>query len=245
MPGFGRITEEDARDCEHLMQMVLAAEPEPPLSVAELISYRTGPILDQGETGTCVGHGWRALLSGAPIQTSRGPKPFDIYDSAIKIDQWPDNDTDTARKMGTSVRAAAKVLQEWGFLERYVWAFSAEDALNWMLAGKGGVVIGINWYDGMMRPGDDGFIHPTGRMLGGHCVYVYGANRKLGFVTIQNSWGTDWGGWKGAVGNKKTSLGKAKISVEDFDRLIKNGGEACTAAEKKNALWVPGTTVTS
>lgn len=238
---FGRLEDPDDRDCDHLMQMVLSAEAEAPPAIVESISYRTGPILDQGKTSTCVGHGWRAFLSGAPIQTSRGPAPFSIYDAAVKIDQWTENDRDVNRVYGTSVRAAAKMLQQWGFLERYVWAFSAEDMMNWMLAGKGGVVIGVNWYEGMMAPDAEGFLRTTGRTLGGHCVYVYGANRKAGIFGIQNSWGPNWGGWKNPIGGQRTGAGKGRISFEDMDKLIKAKGEACTAAEKRNPLWKPDT----
>lgn len=236
MPGFGRLEAVDPRDENHLMQMVLSTAPAP-AAIVDKITYRTGTYVDQGETGTCVGQGWRNLLSAEPIRTTKGPSAFDIYDAAIAIDEWKQNDADVKRQYGTSVRAGAKVLQEWGFLERYVWAKSAGDIMEWMLAGLGGVVIGTNWYDGMMTPDADGVIHITGRSRGGHCTYVYGADRPGGMFLIQNSWGPGWGGWRNPVGGQRSNLGKCRISVMDMDRLIRENGEACTPVEKKNTLW--------
>jgi hypothetical protein len=66
--------------------------------------------LDQGNTGTCVGHGWKHRLMAAPMVRKAGDKPsaFDIYDAAIKVDEWTDNDNDTDRQMGTSACARAR-----------------------------------------------------------------------------------------------------------------------------------------
>ena len=70
MAGFGRRYAPDDRDRSYLMRRMLAA----PSAVA-LPTRKTWGIaktaLDQGETGTCVGHAWRNFLRCAPIRTEK------------------------------------------------------------------------------------------------------------------------------------------------------------------------------
>ena len=92
MPGFGRRFAADPRDRNFLMRRML-----PDARALALPARKTWGInktaLDQGETGTCVGHGWRNFpsLRAAPDEC-RKPSAFDIYRSAVLKDPWPDND---------------------------------------------------------------------------------------------------------------------------------------------------------
>lgn len=210
---LGRIAAPDERDHTHLMLAVL----EEPFPLARSMAYRRGTILDQGLASSCVGHGWRAWLSGAPIRQNGGPRPLDIYREAQKIDEW-----DGENYEGTSVRAGAKVLTALGYIDSYIWAFDEATMRKWLLAGKGGVVIGVNWYSEMFRPDARGFLKIEGPLAGGHCVWVRGYNRPRDAYRIQNSWGSSW-----------SQNGQAWIRSADMARLIAEDGECCCGVEAR------------
>jgi|SRR5690349_22174584 len=179
--------------------------------------YRMGPVLDQGSTPMCVGYGWRQWLSSAVLMTKDGPSAPVIYREAQKLDEWPGEDYD-----GTSVRGGVKALQERGHVASYVWAFDAATARDWILAGKGTVVFGTDWYEGMFDPDAKHFLNLSGGVAGGHCYLVCGYSSERKAFRIVNSWGAGWG-----------DKGRAWIRFDDADRLIKAAGEACTAVEQK------------
>jgi hypothetical protein len=172
----------------------------------------------------CVGHGWAGWSQGAPlmIKPMADMQPFALYDQFIVNDEFDDNDVDPDRQMGTSVRAGAKVLKQMGHIKNYLWAESAEDVRAWHLAGFGTVVLGINWYDGMMEPDKYGRLIVSGGIAGGHCVKTTGWNDERDMLRIQNSWGRGWG-----------EAGHAWISRQDLQRLLTEDGEACAATEQK------------
>jgi hypothetical protein len=230
--GFGRIHKPDSRDLLYPMRALMATPEQPKVQrIVNQITYRRGPILDQGQTGTCVGHGWRAFMNGAPIMTSQGPTAMEIYDRATQLDDIPDNDHDTDRQMGSTVRGGAQVLMGIKDLATYVWASNVDDMLDWMLSGHGGVVMGTNWYRDMMDPDQNGVLHVRGPVEGGHCWYVFGANETTETFTMQNSWGTEWGGW--TQSGRHVFAGCARVSFTDMARLLREDGEACTATEQR------------
>jgi len=188
--------------------------------------WETGPIIDQGSEGACVGFGWTAETLAGPIQIDlrniqhdvpRDPTGFAhyIYKEAQKIDQWPGEDYS-----GTSVLAGAKILMGLDILHEYRWAFSVQDIIGTLMA-HGPVVLGVNWYSGMyVAP--EGKLSIFGNHVGGHCILAVGYNpssEKFGgkeTIFLQNSWGEDWG-----------INGIAEMTVEDLNRLVNEGGEAC------------------
>jgi hypothetical protein len=231
---LGRRHAPDPRDGHFL----LAQHPRA-LAVAKVVSktwaFFSKP-LDQGNTGTCVGHGWKHRLMAAPMVRKAGDKPsaFDIYDRAILVDEWTDNDNDVDRQMGTSVRAGAKVLQGMGLLDEYAWITSADEAAKW-IGGQdekgafigGPIVIGVNWYDGMFDTDQDGILRVTGQVAGGHCVCLnrWIPSRGL-FGGIQN-WALPWG---------IHGSGHFFLRAEDLDRLLREDGEGCTPTESRMRL---------
>lgn len=212
--GLGRLAAPDARDAAYPMRALIAEAP-----TRTSYYFTTGPILNQGQTGTCVGHGWRQWLSSALIMEHGGPGAFVIYTQACKIDEWPEND-DGDLQAGTSVRAGVQVLQALGYVAEYRWTWSATVMRDWLLLGKGVLVMGTNWTEDMFNPDRRGVIHATGAVAGGHCYVVSGVNRKTGLFRITNSWGRGWG-----------QNGRAWISGEDVQSLLDNQGECCTASE--------------
>jgi hypothetical protein len=223
---LGRRRHEDVRDLSFRMAENLPKRVDLPVSKMWAINAEH---LDQGNTGTCVGHGWRNFLRCAPIQTS-APKPsaFDIYRGAVLLDPWKENndeanfpDADPRLDYGTTVRAGAKALAGMGRLASYLWSFSLQPTIEWLLT-KGPVVVGVNWYDSMFKPDDSGLVRigANASLEGGHCFCVRGADTKKALVRCIQSWGNDWG--------KK---GDFFLTFKDFERLILDGGEVCTAVQ--------------
>ncbi len=217
-PGLGRHHVADARDHGFLLRTA-APEIDP-----HTLPSKSWPLfahwLDQGETGACVNFAWLHYLIGTPqpMRLADLPPRFAIYDRAIQVDEFPENDHDTARRMGTSVRAGAKALQELGLISGYGWEFAAAGAIRW-LATTGGLVTGFNWYDSMFERDREGFLRiaPGARKVGGHSTYAYRWDRRRGAIGLYTSW---------------RDIGPFLLSGEDFARLLeREEGEACAAIE--------------
>lgn len=162
----------------------------------------------------CVGFAWHGLLRAYPI-VQKTPAPLTIYVEAQRNDEWPGEDYD-----GSSVRGGAKALQKVGKLDSYGWAYSVEEAVQWVgLCGP--VVLGTDWLSGMMRPNKDGIITVNGSIVGGHAYLLIGYDDRKKLAHIQNSWGKGWG-----------KNGRGWMSYEDLDRLIRTSGEACAPTER-------------
>jgi hypothetical protein len=223
---LGRRISHDKRDLGFLLSARLPRKAALPPSKLWAIS---STHLDQGNTGTCVGHGWRNFLRCAPVRTSAAhPSAYDVYRSAVLLDPWKDNDDesrlrdgDPALDSGTTVRAGAKAVAAMGELTSYVWAFSLQPAIEWLLT-RGPLVVGVNWYDSMFEPDASGHVSlaPGARVEGGHCFLVRGANQTKALATCTNSWGNTWG--RG---------GDFTLSFKDLERLILEDGEVCTAIQ--------------
>jgi hypothetical protein len=232
--GLGRLPARDERDRRFLLMEHPRAQ-----TITKVLdktwAFFSRP-LDQGNTGTCVGHGWKHCLMAAPIVRKKDdkPSPFDIYDAAIKVDEFPDNDNDTDRQMGTSVRAGAKVLQTLGLLDEYAWITTADEASRWIggVDDKGKfvgspIVIGVNWYESMFETDKEGILKISGQVAGGHCVCVNRWLPKRGlFGAIQN-WALPWG---------INGSGHFYLRAEDLGRLLSEDGEGCTPTESRKKL---------
>jgi len=168
--------------------------------------------LDQGPDGQCVGFGISGELAAEPEVVPNIDYNFarGIYLDAKLIDEWPGEDYE-----GTSVLAGAKVAQNRGFYTSYLWADNELDMAR-TVSNYGPVVIGVDWYENMMDTDSKGFLHPTGEVVGGHCVVVIGINVENGYYIIRNSWGQGWG-----------DNGEAKISRADMIKLIAANGDVC------------------
>jgi hypothetical protein len=234
---LGRRYAPDVRDRRYSMSLVLEPLRETffPRGLAEgTRHYKPGKILNQGDTGTCVAHGWTSKMHAAPIMQSLPLTPYDLYRQFVQADEWNDNDFETTApddmlQSGTSVRAGAKVLQTMGYLQNYLWAEDVEDVRAWHLAGFGGTVMGVNWSTDMLDTDTDGFVNYTGTVEGGHCVTTTGwsdtvkkAGRRVHAVRAQQSWPLPWG-------HKGT--GRFWISEDDLGKLLADQGEACAPTE--------------
>jgi hypothetical protein len=207
--GLGRLHAPDPRD-QRFQMPVRRIE-------AKAITKRTwfaGEVLDQGDTPQCVGYSCWKWLDASPIRNKPAFTPTDLYHGAQDNDEWPGNDYE-----GSSVRGAMKFLQQKGMVSNYFWAPGCEAVIDHILA-VGPVVVGTDFYDGMFKPDKEGFIRIGGKVVGGHAYLLIGANRDKKAVRVLNSWSRRW-----AQG------GRAYLSFDDLDQLLKANGEGAVATE--------------
>lgn len=219
MNGLGRLYIEDARDENYLFKTVSRWS-----TATSKFWWSDGWWGNQGSSPHCVAFSFAHWLSDGPLLNSVvGKNPAVdtnlLYCEAQNVDPWPGNCMNNLYD-GTTVRAGAQVLKNWGHIEEYRWAKNADEVANAVLV-QGPVVMGTFWYNDMFSPDKDSILHPTGKSAGGHAYLVNGVNRASGLFRIKNSWGQYWG-----------AGGHAYISMEDLDALIKNYGEACVPIQK-------------
>lgn len=200
-------------------------------SVAEVVrdltprsyTWTVGQVLQQGEIGACVGHGFAHEAIAKPVVV-RFPHPvnantfvqsaqefaFWLYEWAKDNDEWEGD-----QYSGTSVAAGAKGMKAVGMMPEYRWTRDA-DELAVAVSRKGPCVIGVDWWSRMMDADSSGFLHVAGQVEGGHCILVNGYSTRLRAFRVHQSWGPDWG-----------REGEALISHDDMDRLMDSGGEGC------------------
>lgn len=204
-PKLDRIVHFDERSRDYPIRTLLTAD--------QPRSYTWGcnAYLDQGSEGACVGFAWAHENAARPVvRPSDTYLAQSVYFAAKRVDQWRGEDYD-----GTSVLAGAKAMVDRKLLREYRWAFGLQDVLL-AVSRKGPAVLGINWYEGMWNTDAAGRLKVSGRIAGGHAILAIGVSVKNQTVTLHNSWGPRWG--RG---------GRALISWDDLDRLLREDGEAC------------------
>ena len=226
--GLGRRFSPDDRDRNYLMRRRLAA---PGTVLPSRKTWRiAATALDQGNTGTCVGHAWTNWMRCAPIRTTKNADKtrWELYRLAVADDEWSGNDNeaslpdgDPGLDDGTSIRAGAEAVVKTGRMKSYVWAFSLTPAVEWVLT-EGPVVLGTDWPD--WTPDAEGIVRITAttKFVGGHAYLWRGVDTRRDLALCSNSWGDDWG-----------KSGDFYIPLRDLERLIHQQGEVCSAIEQK------------
>jgi hypothetical protein len=181
--------------------------------------------LDQGQEGACVGFALAHDLIAKPAPVRGITAEFareKIYWQAQRDDQWEGGAYPgaTPQYEGTSVLDGVKAIQKLGYITGYRWAFSLDDVVK-TVSHFGPMVLGVNWYDGMFDTHSCGYLHLAGALAGGHAILCKGVNIAARFFILHNSWGSKWG-----------VKGDAKISWEDVERLLHEGGEACVPVRR-------------
>lgn len=67
----------------------------------------------------------------------------------------------------------------------------------------------------MYTPNPKGFIRPSGRPSGGHCILCKGVNVEEEYFVLRNSWGPSWG-----------INGECYIKFKEMKKLLSYDGEA-------------------
>lgn len=212
---FGRRVIPDTRDANYPMRLAVPQT----TSRSYRYWYDNGWWGDQGDVPACVGYAWAHWVEDGPVTPPRKPQPYadplQVYQLAQKLDEWPGEGYE-----GSSVRGGAKALRQRGCISAFYWTLDVNELARAILE-RGPVVVGTNWYAGMLEPrASDGLIRVTGEILGGHAYELNGVNLKRAQFRVKNSWGRLWG-----------RSGRALISFDDMARLLKEDGEACLATE--------------
>lgn len=210
-PRLDRLQQFDDRSRDYpIRQLVGAKQPRS-------YTWRCDTWLDQGREGACVGHAWAHEIAARPaIRPATSELAFAIYREAQRIDPWPGEQYE-----GTSVLAGAQITQQRGYFDEYRWCFGIDD-LVLAVGYAGPVVLGINWHEGMFRPDADGYIAPTGSVMGGHAILATAVSVRRGDVTLHNSWSQSWG-----------VNGRCRIRIPDLASLLQAGGEACVPLKRR------------
>ena len=213
--GLGRLIDPDPRDHNYPIT-THATKPRPP----RRHWWNEAWSGNQGSTPTCVAFAFTHWLNDGPdpytLLKSRRPgvNTTELYCEAQKLDPW-DGDCDDNLYDGTSVRAGAKVLKRWGLISEYRWAFTLDQAIDW-LANEGTIVAGTWWYEGMSYPNADGVISVAGQRVGGHAYLLNGVDTGAELVRFKNSWGQSYG-----------KDGNAFMSFSVLNHLLAWSGELC------------------
>lgn len=166
--------------------------PAPQLAAVHDVAWRHhGPILDQGQLGSCTGHALvDCLMTGPLYRGYRNLTHADAvraYERATVIDPflgaYPPDDT------GSDGMDACKAGVEFGWLTGYDHAFGIDHLLGALMLGP--VMVGTSWYESMFSPDNRGRVAVSGSVAGGH-EYVISA-RSGRWLRIVNSWGSSWG----------------------------------------------------
>ena len=177
-----------------------------PLNQSRCHAYQDRAKPDPLGCGHCVGYAAKHYLLCYPtVNRALHLSGSDIYHEAQRVDEWGGT-----QYQGTSVRAGLKVLQTKGFISSYVWTSSVETVAQWILSGRGPVLVGTSWYAGMDYPSmSNGYrVQPTGHNRGGHAYLIDGVNQSTRKARILNSWG-NWG-----------QRGRAWITWPDLQKLF-------------------------
>ncbi len=214
--GLGRIPQFDEASRNFPIRTLVADKP------LRSYTWSVNTWLDQDGEGACVGFAYAHELVARPFiirQTNQDAR--ELYFEIQRNDPWPGGAYPGADPVyeGTSVLSGAQVLKNKGYYSQYRWAFRESD-IALAIGYRGPVVLGINWYEGMFRPDQDGFIHPTGNIAGGHAILAHSFSLKGGYYWLWNSWGKRWGMRWGMTG-------RARISRSDVTRLMQEEGEGC------------------
>ena len=207
---FGRVVDHDPRSREFPTRSAVAQR--------SVLHGHHGPVLDQGSLGSCTGNATAQLINTDFFASSR-PHGYlteidavKIYSLATKLDGIPNN-TYPPVDGGSSGLGAAKAGVQLGYFRAYKHSFGFDAFASAVQLQP--LIVGTEWFDGMMTPGADGFVHPVGRVAGGHEYLCLGISYETKTLKFLNSWGSAWG-----------KSGRFFMSFADFQGLLAAQGDA-------------------
>ena len=181
-----------------------------------VLHQHNGPVLDQGQLGSCTGNAAAQALNTDPLMPHgrrllTEQDAIGIYSWATAHDpypgQYPPQDT------GSSGLAVAKAAKHLGLITGYAHAFGLAHVLSTLVLRP--LIVGTRWHQDMFTPDPDGTVHPTGAVVGGHEYLLLGLDVAQEFVYALNSWGTNWG-----------VDGMFRIEWNDLSGLLSDSGDA-------------------
>lgn len=174
--------------------------------------------IDQGQEGTCVGHGCTNVLMAGPVTHPSFPS-FDNPEDAHKFARqlYFDATGDSTYQEGAYTRDALNVLVSRKQIAAYHRLASVAEIVT-TLQSIGPVTFGSTWYNSMFAPKsqyENSYlkVDPSSGVAGGHLYSLTGVDLSPihggpTFVRMENSWGPSWG-----------HNGTARISLDDLGIL--------------------------
>lgn len=153
-----------------------------------------GPVLDQGQVGSCTGNAMAQSLNSRPLNGAAGTYLTEVdalalYSLATQVDTYPG--TYPPDDTGSDGLSVAKAAQQQGRITQYDHAFGLEHTLEALMSGP--VLLGTVWLHDMFHPDSKGFVRATGAVAGGHEYVLLGVALASKYVTCLNSWSGAWG----------------------------------------------------
>lgn len=196
-----------------------------------------GPFpLDQGNIGSCTGHGMAHELAAGPVM-------FPNIDNAYAMALYQRNQEED-RKMGNNYPSGATVLATMkaakadNRITGYRWCFGVDDVVD-TLVSTGPVCLGISWFSAMFDTATNGRVTVSGQEVGGHFIdlLAYDEHPLWGpVVGWLNSWGYSYG-----VAEPRLNVHKGVgwLSLRDLDSLLSRDGEAVVPSDYFVAARAP------
>lgn len=189
-----------------------------PAATAPLVTVQhvhRGPVLDQGQLGSCTGNAISQALNTGPLLPAgrrllTEQDAVGIYSWATHHDPYPG--AYPPQDTGSSGNAVAKAARHLHLIRSWRHAFGLRHALEALVLQP--VIIGIPWLDGMFELGSDGYLPLSGAVAGGHEVALVGLDVDAESVTVLNSWGPGWG-----------NAGTALLRWTDLGELLAQQGD--------------------
>jgi hypothetical protein len=206
---LGRIEEHDPRSLNY---------PAPRAEVQRSVLWgHHAPVLNQGDISACTGNATAQLINTDPFTPARKngylteADALKLYELATTLDDcpgsYPPDDT------GSSGQAVAQAGVQLGYFSGFNHAFGF-DHFGAALQLQP-VIVGTNWMQGMFTPDSNGFVTPTGDIVGGHEYLALGIDYDAQKVTFLNSWSDSWG-----------QQGRFFMTFDSFTQLLNSGGDA-------------------
>lgn len=217
MVALGRLVEHDERS--RLYQALQATVPR------SVLWGHHGPVLDQGELGSCTGNAAAQLVNTdyfAPARPHGYLTEADavkLYELATRLDGFPNN-TYPPTDEGSSGLGAAKAGVKLGYFTGYKHCFGFDHFAATLQLQP--VIVGTPWYQGMFTPNAKGFVRPIGKAVGGHEYLALGISYENKTLVFLNSWGPSFG-----------KNGRFSMTFGDFTRLLAAQGDATAPLPKK------------
>lgn len=202
-PRLDRVRHVDLRTLNFPVRDVLTADQ---YSNPRSYTWALDVHLDQGAEGACVGYAFSAELAARPgvVTGINNTYARNLYWDAQRADPWAGGSYPNARPKyeGTSTQAGAQAVQKRGLIKEYRWALNLMDLVT-AVGYTGPAVMGVDWYENMVDPDEQGYVHPEGEIVGGHCICIIGVkivkttdgkvDSLRSYFVLHNSWGPDWG----------------------------------------------------
>lgn len=173
---------------------------------ARIVRGSVGPVLDQGQTPTCVAHAAASLKMNEEKREIGHHylmfDPMELYDRCKERDGIPGTD-------GTFPRVALQVMKERGMLTTHRKPFKIDayarcetvDDIEDAIFRDGPVMLGVpvdDGWDGDHLTSVGGVVEATfGDPWGGHEILAIGYNSLKRRFYCKNSWGSSWGPFGG------------------------------------------------